>query len=99
MSTSTGTQNVDRLIKMQGKKGKQISVFTTDREGQLADGVWGGGGVVAILRGNAYASSTGDIMSVVDKQGRRVLDIGPSGDLMNLEDNEDFLYGDDYRYV
>jgi len=93
---STGTQNLDRLIQMQGKKGKQISVFTTDREGQLSDGVWGGGGVVAILRGNAYASSTGDIMSVVDKQGRRVLDIGPSGDLMNLEDNEDFLYGDDY---
>jgi len=93
---STGTQNLDRLIQMQNKKGKQISVFTTDREGQLSDGVWGGGGVVAILRGNAYASSTGDIMSVVDKQGRRVLDIGPSGDLMNLEDNEDFLYGDDY---
>ena len=93
---STGTQNLDRLIKMQGKKGKQISVFTTDREGQLSDGVWGGGGVVAILRGNAYAASSGDIMSVVDKQGRRVLDIGPSGDLMNIEDNEDLLYGDEY---
>jgi hypothetical protein len=93
---STGPQNLDRLIQMQNKKGKQISVFTTDREGQLSDGVWGGGGVVAILRGNAYASSTGDIMSVVDKQGRRVLDIGPSGDLMNLEDNEDLLYEDEY---
>jgi hypothetical protein len=87
---ASSPKNLENLISLQGKKSKQISVFTTDEEERMSSGVWGGGGVYSVLKGNVYAGGSTDIMSIVDKQGRRLVDLGP---------NSELLYSDDYRKV
>jgi hypothetical protein len=79
-----GVNNLQNLIKIQNKRGKQISAFTAESGfGPLTSGgVWGGAGIVAILKGYAMAGGATDIMSVVDKKGTRFIDVG-SGSYMN----------------
>ena len=72
-----GIKDIPKLMALQGKKGKQVSAFTTDEYGDLEGGVWTEGGIIAIVKGTAMSSGQGDIMSKVDKQGRRVVDFGP----------------------
>ena len=75
---ATGVKGLENLIKIQKKRTKQISTYTVDNFGTLIDGIWSdhGGGVIAIVKGQAVGGLDRDIMSKVDKQGKRVLDIG-----------------------
>ena len=76
-----GVDKLKQLIAIQGRRQKQISVFTSDVEGFIsASGIWGGGGLVAILTGDVSVGAAADIMSVVDKGGRRLIDLGPEPD-------------------
>jgi len=76
-----GVDKLKQLIAIQGRRQKQISVFTSDVEGYIsASGIWGGGGLVAILTGDVNVGAAADIMSVVDKGGRRLIDLGPEPD-------------------
>lgn len=84
-----GYENVDKLMSIQNKRGKAISVFTSETEyeggGNLSTrGVWGGSGVVAILKGDALAGGDQDIMSLVDKKGIRYVNISPEGGTITL---------------
>lgn len=94
---ASNAENLEKLIDIQGKKSKQISVYTTDEEGRLSSGVWGGGGVFSILHGNVYAGATVDIMSIVDKQGRRLVDLGPNNELAYAYDYENLVAGSAYK--
>jgi len=73
-----GVNNLQNLIKIQNKRGKQISAFTVESGfGSLTSGgVWGGAGIVAILKGYAMTGGPTDLMSVVDKKGTRFIDVG-----------------------
>ena len=75
---STGVKGLENLAKIQKRRTKQISTYTVDNFGTLVDGIWSdnGGGVIAIVKGQAVGGLDQDIMSKVDKQGKRVLDIG-----------------------
>lgn len=76
-----GIEKLTKLINLQGKRSRQISVFTSDVEGYIsASGIWGGGGLVAILTGDVNVGAAADIMSVVDKKGQRLIDLGPEPD-------------------
>lgn len=76
-----GVEKLKQLIAIQGRRQKQISVFTSDVEGYIStSGIWGGGGLVAILTGDVNVGAAADIMSVVDKGGRRLIDLGPEPD-------------------
>jgi hypothetical protein len=94
---ASSAENLEKLIKIQKKKAKQISVYTTDEEGRLASGVWGGGGVYSILRGNVYAGASMDIMSIVDKQGRRLVDLGPDTELAHSYDYKGVMRSPEYK--
>lgn len=89
--------NLENLIKLQGKKTKQISVFTTDENGELAYGIWGGGGVYSVCKGNVYAGASADLMSVVDKQGRRLINLAPGTDFADNVDYEEIFSSSDFR--
>ena len=58
------------LKKLEGKK-KSISAFFSMMSRTMESGVAGGGGVVAELEADVLISAKDDIMSEVDKQGRR----------------------------
>lgn len=76
-----GVDKLRQLIQLQGVRSRQISVFTSDVEGFIsASGIWGGGGIVAILSGDVSVGAPADIMSVVDKKGQRLIDLGPEPD-------------------
>lgn len=76
-----GPERLPDLIKIQGRKSKQISVFTSDEYDTIASsGLHGGGGLVAIVRGDVSVGMPGDIMSMVDKKGGRIIDLGPTPD-------------------
>jgi len=94
---ASSPKNLENLIAIQGKKSKQISVFTTDEEERMSSGVWGGGGVYSILKGNVYAGGSTDIMSIVDKQGRRLVDLGPHSDVSYSYDYEDVIKSKEYK--
>ena len=94
---ASSAENLEKLVKLQGKKATQISVFTTDEEGRMASGVWGGGGVYSIVKGNVYAGGSTDIMSLVDKQGRRLVDLGPRSELAFNYDYADLLKSSEYK--
>ena len=94
---ASSAENLEKLIKLQGKKAKQISVYTTDEEGRMVSGVHGGGGVYSILQGNVYAGGSGDIMSIVDKQGRRLVDLGPESELAYMYDYGDLMNSKEYK--
>ncbi len=94
---ASSAENLEKLIKLQGKKSKQISVYTTDEEGRLSSGVHGGGGVYSILKGNVYAGGSTDIMSIVDKQGRRLVDLGPKSEIAYSYDYEDLVKSSAYK--
>ena len=94
---ASSPKNLENLIPLQGKKSKQISVFTTDEEERMSSGVWGGGGVYSILKGNVYAGGSTDIMSIVDKQGRRLVDLGPNSDVAYSYDYEDVIKSKEYK--
>ena len=89
--------NLENLIKLQGKKTKQISVFTTDEDGELAYGIWGGGGVYSVCKGNVYAGASADLMSVVDKQGRRLINLAPGTDFADNVDYEEIFSSSDFK--
>lgn len=94
---ASGVDNFEKLIKIQKKKATQISVYTTDEDGRLAKGVWGGGGVYTILKGNVYAGASRDIMSIVDKQGRRLVDLGPDTELAHSYDYKGVMRSPEYK--
>ena len=94
---ASSPRNLENLIAIQGKKSKQISVFTTDEEGRMSSGVWGGGGVYSVLKGNVYAGGSTDIMSIVDKQGRRLVDLGPDSDIAYSYDYRDVVKSKEYK--
>ena len=76
-----GVDKLKQLIQLEGKRSRQISVFTSDVEGYIsASGIWGGGGLVAILTGDVSVGAPADIMSVVDRKGQRLIDLGPEPD-------------------
>lgn len=75
-----GVENLNNLFSIQNKKSKMLSTFSVeyvyDNYGTLsAGGMWGGVGVIAIVKGYAMAGGHGDINSVVDKQGVRYINI------------------------
>lgn len=94
---ASSAENLGNLIKLQGKKSKQISVYTTDEEGRMVSGVHGGGGVYSILKGNVYAGASTDIMSIVDKQGRRLVDLGPNSEIAFAYDYGDIMRTSAYK--
>lgn len=80
-----GPENLDRLVKAQGKTNTQISTFTTDAaESLLSGGIWSGHGLVALVRGDAEIGMTADMQSKADKQGRRIINIGTDADFEGL---------------
>lgn len=75
-----GPHNLDNLFSIQNKKTKMLSTFTiefvNDNLGTItSSGVWGGTGVIAILKGYAMGGGDSDINSIVDKQGIRYINI------------------------
>jgi len=65
-----GAEDIYELKKLEGAK-KSISAFFSMMARNLESGVAGGGGVVAELDADVLISARDDIMSEVDKQGRR----------------------------
>jgi len=65
-----GVAHLNALKKIEGKK-KSISAFFSMMSRNLETGVAGGGGVVAELDADVLVSARDDIMSQVDKAGRR----------------------------
>ena len=94
---ASSPENLEKLMKLQGKKSKQVSAYTTDEEGRMTSGVHGGGGVYSILKGNVYAGGSSDIMSIVDKQGRRLVDLGPKSEIAYAYDYEDVMRSSAYK--
>lgn len=94
---ASSPKNLENLIPLQDKKSKQISVYTTDEEGRMSSGVWGGGGVYSVLKGNVYAGGSTDIMSIVDKQGRRLVDLGPKSEVAYSYDYRDVVKSKEYK--
>ncbi len=94
---ASSAENLEKLMQIQGKKGKQISAYTTDEEGRLSSGVHAGGGVYSVIKGNVYAGGSTDIMSIVDKQGRRLVDLGPKSELAYAYDYEDLIRSSEYK--
>lgn len=78
---ATGMKGLVNLVKLQKKRTKQISAYTVDNYGSMTSGVWSdsGGGIIAIVKGQAVAGIDNDIWSKVDKQGKRLLDITNNG--------------------
>ena len=65
-----GAEDIYELKKLEGKK-KSISAFFSMMSRYLESGIAGGGGVVAELEADVIVSARDDIMSQVDKKGRR----------------------------
>jgi len=63
-------EDIYDLKKLEGKK-KSISAFFSMMAKQMESGIAGGGGVVAELEADVIVSARDDIMSQVDKAGRR----------------------------
>ena len=63
-------EDIYALKKLEGKK-KSISAFFSMMAKQFEGGIAGGGGVVAELEADILVSAKDDIMSKVDKKGRR----------------------------
>ena len=66
----TDAENIYDLKKLEGKK-KSISAFFSMTARQMEYGIASGGGVVAELDADVLVSARDDIMSQVDKAGRR----------------------------
>ena len=64
------TDNLEKLGKLEGKK-KSISAFFSMMSRYMEKGVATGGGVVAEMDADVLISASSDIMSEVDKTGRR----------------------------
>jgi len=93
-----GNQNIRKLISLQNQKTKQISVFTSDPEGYITDsGVWSGSGIVAVVYGDVMASNMADMMSVVDKKGTRVIDLGPEAQIGEYSNFYDHIMTSEYK--
>jgi len=69
-----GVAHLNALKKIEGKK-KSISAFFSMMSRNLETGVAGGGGVVAELEADILISAKDDIMSQVDKTGRRWVEL------------------------
>ena len=67
---TTDAENIYDLKKLEGKK-KSISAFFSMTARQMEHGIASGGGVVAELDADVLVSARDDIMSQVDKAGRR----------------------------
>jgi len=65
-----GAEDIYDLKKLEGKK-KSISAFFSMMAKQMEHGIAAGGGVVAELEADVIVSARDDIMSQVDKAGRR----------------------------
>jgi len=63
-------KDIDNLKRLQGKK-KSISAFFRMEAEAIEDGVQSGGAIVAELEADILVSAKDDIMSKVDKKGRR----------------------------
>lgn len=75
-----GVENLNNLFSIQNKKSKMLSTFSIEHidndYGTISGGgMWGGTGVIAIIKGYAMAGGHGDINSIVDKQGVRYINI------------------------
>ena len=93
-----GPNNIKNLIEIQGKKTKQISVFTSDPDGDIVDaGIWGGTGLVALVEGDVFVGYMSDIMSIVDKKGTRLIDIGPEAQINFDTEFTNILNSDSYK--
>lgn len=93
-----GTKNLKTLINIQGQKTKQISVFTSDPDGDIVDaGIWGGTGLVALVQGDVYAGYMQDIMSIVDKKGTRLIDLGPEAQIPMTDNLLNILASNSYN--
>ena len=67
---TTDLRGLEKLKKLEGGK-KTISAFFSMMSRYLESGIAGGGGVVAELEADILVSAKDDIMSKVDKKGRR----------------------------
>ena len=67
---TTSPENLARLKKLQGKK-KSISAFFSMMAREMEGGIASGGGVVVEMEADVLISAKDDIMSKVDKTGRR----------------------------
>jgi hypothetical protein len=71
---ATDAENIYDLKKLEGKK-KSISAFFSMMARQMESGIASGGGVVAELEADVLVSARDDIMSQVDKAGRRWVEV------------------------
>ena len=69
-----GAEDIYELKKLEGGK-KSISAFFSMMARQMESGIAGGGGVVAELEADVLVSARYDIMSQVDKMGRRWVEV------------------------
>ena len=69
-----GAEDIYELKKLEGGK-KSISAFFSMMARQMESGIAGGGGVVAELEADILISAKDDIMSAVDKKGRRWVEV------------------------
>ena len=67
---TTSPENLAGLKKLQGKK-KSISAFFSMMAREMEGGIASGGGVVVEMEADVLISAKDDIMSKVDKTGRR----------------------------
>lgn len=94
--TAAHIADFDRIVKLfsiQNKRTKQISTYTATEMGDelYQTGVNSGGGIVAIVHGTVVASGRSDIMSVPDKQGTRMIDIGKGSEFSYMMMGNDDL--------
>lgn len=71
----TSIENLETLKKLQNKRSKQISTYTAENSiGAMSKfGIWGGAGIVAIVRGFSVAGMGSDLGSAPDKKGTRTI--------------------------
>ena len=86
------TDNLEKLGKLEGKK-KSISAFFSMMSRYMEKGVATGGGVVAEMDADVLISASSDIMSEVDKTGRRWVEMSW------FENAQRYGVGADFRKV
>ena len=86
------TDNLEKLGKLEGKK-KSISAFFSMMSRYMEKGIATGGGIVAEMDADVLISASSDIMSEVDKTGRRWVEMSW------FENAQRYGVGADFRKV
>ena len=89
---ATDLKGLERLKKIEGKK-KSISAFWTMMSRYMEKGVATEGGLVVEMDADVLISARGDVMSEVDKQGRRWVEVSW------FENAQRYSVGADFRKI